>query len=69
MIQIYGKENCSNCKILKNILDDRNIPYNYIEDIKTLMIIGSKEKIMSAPIISYNSNFYSMTKFLEVINL
>ena len=38
MIKVYGKENCSKCTSLKGILTDRNIEFEYIEDVKTLMI-------------------------------
>lgn len=67
MIKIYGKENCGNCVSLKNILIDRNIEFEYIEDIKTLMIVASKARIMSAPVVEYKGEFYNMNKFLEVI--
>jgi len=43
MIKVYGKENCSKCTSLKGILTDRNIEFEYIEDMKTLMIVASKE--------------------------
>ena len=35
MIKVYGKENCSKCTSLKGILTDRNIEFEYIEDVKT----------------------------------
>ena len=62
MIKVYGKENCSKCTSLKGILTDRNI-----EDVKTLMIVASKARIMSAPVIEYNDTIYSMEAFLKVI--
>jgi len=62
MIKVYGKENCSKCTSLKGILTDR-----YIEDVKTLMIVASKARIMSAPVIEYNDTIYSMEAFLKVI--
>ena len=64
MIKVYGKENCSKCTSLKGILTDRNIE---IEDVKTLMIVASKARIMSAPVIEYNDTVYSMEAFLKVI--
>ena len=67
MIKVYGKENCSKCTSLKNILASRNIEFEYIEDLKTLMIVASKARIMSAPFIEYNNNVYTMEAFLEVI--
>lgn len=67
MIKVYGKENCGKCMSLKNILTDRNIEFEYIEDLKALMVVASKARIMSAPVIEYNNNVYSMEAFLEVI--
>ena len=67
MIKVYGKENCSKCLSLKNILTDRNIEFEYIEDMKILMIVASKARIMSAPVIEYNDSIYTMEAFLKVI--
>ena len=53
--------------IFKNILTDRNIEFEYIEDMKSLMIVASKARIMSAPVIEYNDNVYTMEAFLKVI--
>lgn len=68
MIKIYGKENCSKCETLKNILTDKNINFEYSDDIKTLMVIASKARIMSAPVIDYNGTIYSIEKFLEELS-
>ncbi|MDO4690876.1 MAG: glutaredoxin domain-containing protein [Fusobacterium sp.] len=67
MIKVYGKENCGKCNSLKSILMEKNVDFEYIEDLKTLMIVASKAKIMSAPVIEYNNNVYTMEAFLEVI--
>ena len=67
MIKVYGKENCSKCLSLKGILTDKNIEFEYIEDLKTLMMVASKARIMSAPVVVYNDNVYTMEKILEVI--
>ena len=67
MIKVYGKENCSKCLSLKGILTDKNIEFEYIEDLKTLRMVASKARIMSAPVVEYNDNVYTMEKFLEVI--
>ncbi|WP_022819981.1 glutaredoxin family protein [Fusobacterium russii] len=67
MIRVYGKENCGKCNSLKNILIEKNIDFEYIEDLKRLMIVASKARIMSAPVIEYNDNVYTMEAFLEVI--
>ena len=67
MIKVYGKENCSKCESLKKILEKKEIEYEYNDDLKTLMIVASKARIMSAPVIERDGNFYTMEKFLEVI--
>lgn len=67
MIKVFGKEGCSKCESLKEILNSRGIEYEYIQDLKTLMTVASKARIMSAPVIEKDGSFYPMEKFLEVI--
>ena len=67
MIKVYGKENCGKCVSLKVILENKNLEFEYIEDMKTLMIVASKARIMSAPVVEYNDHVYSMEAFLQVI--
>lgn len=67
MIKVYGKANCSKCQTLKNILDEKKIAYEYIEDLKTLMMVASKARIMSAPVVEKDDKIYSMEQFLEVL--
>ena len=63
MLKIYTKEDCPNCSKLKNILTKYNIEFEVVEDEKELMIIGSKSRIMSAPILESNDKFYSYIDF------
>lgn len=67
MIKVFGKDNCSKCEEIKVILENKNIKFEYFNDLKTLMLIGSKSRIMSAPIIEYNERYYSMEDFLKEI--
>lgn len=67
MIKVYGKNNCSRCQILKNRLDEMKIDYEYIEDLKTLMMVASKARIMSAPVVEKDEKIYTMEQFLEVL--
>lgn len=67
MIKIYGKENCKQCEELKTKLINSGVKFEYIEDIKELRIIASREKIMSAPIVKYNDKFFTMNSFLEEV--
>lgn len=68
MIRVYGKEDCAKCKTLKSILEGKQIPFEYIEDRKQLMMVASKARIMSAPVIEYQEKAYSMDDFLKVIS-
>lgn len=67
MIKVYGKTNCSKCENLKNILNGRGISFEYNDDLKTLMTVASKARIMSAPVVEKDGSYYTMEKFLEVI--
>lgn len=67
MIKVYGKVGCTKCVSLKDKLSADNVAFEYIEDLRTLMIVGSKAQIMSAPIVEYNNKFYTMEEFLEVL--
>lgn len=67
MIKIYGKENCSRCETLKRTLERKGLDYEYTQDLKTLMTVASKARIMSAPVVEKDGKFYTMESFLEVI--
>lgn len=67
MIKVYGKTDCGRCQTLKNILEDKKIEFEYIEDLKTLMMVASKARIMSAPVVEKDGKIYSMEQFLEVL--
>jgi len=55
------------CKNLKSILEGKKMEFEYVEDKKQLMMIASKARIMSAPVIEYQEKVYSMDDFLKVI--
>lgn len=67
MIKVFGKEGCNKCESLKKILDNKGIEYEYIQDLRTLMTVASKNRIMSAPVIEKDGKYFPMEKFLEVI--
>ena len=67
MIKVFGKEGCSKCESLKRTLDNKGIEYEDIQDLKTLMTVASKNRIMSAPVIEKDGEYYTMEKLLEVI--
>lgn len=69
MLRIYTKSNCPNCLQLKNVLTNWNIPFKCTEDEKELMKVGSKSRIMSAPILEYNEKYYSYQDFNNFIEI
>ena len=68
-LKVYGKQNCGNCISLKNILDNNKIEYEYSDDQKELMKIGSTTRIMSAPIVEYNGKYYTMQEIIKILNI
>lgn len=67
MIKIFGKDGCSKCESMKKILDDKGMEYEYTNNLKTLMTVASKARIMSAPVIEKEGKYYTMEQFLEVL--
>lgn len=68
-LKVYGKQNCGNCVSLKNILDNNKIEYEYSDDQKELMKIGSATRIMSAPIVEYDGKYYTMQEIIKILNI
>lgn len=60
-------ENCTNCESLVKLLVERGLEFEYICDIKQTRIIGSKNRIMSAPIVDYQGRIMSAPQFIEVL--
>ena len=69
MIKIYSKENCPNCKELKIILTNKNIEFEETQNEKELMMVGSKSRIMSAPILEINEKYYSFQDFNNFLDI
>lgn len=69
MLKIYTKKDCSNCLQLKKVLNNYNIEFELIEDEKELMKVGSKSRIMSAPILEMNEKYYSYQDFSNFFEL
>ncbi len=63
MLKIYTKKDCPNCLQLKNVLINNNIGFELVEDEVELMKVGSKSRIMSAPILEINEKYYSYQDF------
>lgn len=69
MLKIYTKKDCPNCLQLKNVLINNNIGFELVEDEKELMKVGSKSRIMSAPILELNEKYYSYQDFSSFFEL
>ena len=69
MLKLYIKSNCPNCSQLKNVLTNYNIPFEVVEDEKELMKVGSKSRILSAPILEINERQYSCLDFNNFIEI
>jgi len=66
-ITIYGLEHCSQCKMLKRKLEEKNIEFFYIEDEETIMKIAEKTGIMSVPIVEIDGKVYNKTNAEKII--
>ena len=69
MLKIYTKKDCPNCLQLKKVLNNYNIEFELVEDEKELMRIGSKSRIMSAPVLEMNEKYYSYIDFSNFFEL
>lgn len=69
MLKIYTKKDCPNCLQLKNVLINNNIGFELVEDEVELMKVGSKSRIMSAPILEINEKYYSYQDFSNFFEL
>lgn len=69
MLKIYTKKDCPNCLQLKNVLINNNIGFELVEDEVELMKVGSKSRIMSAPILELNEKYYSYQDFSNFFEL
>jgi len=68
MIKIYAIPGCTRCEMLKNILDNRNMEYEYFCDIVETTKIGADNNISTAPIVEYKDKFYTYADFVKEIN-
>ena len=67
MIKVYGKEGCSNCEKLKKELFEKNINFEYIEDMSKAIELGGKAGIKSLPVVDIEGNIFDYNKTVEYI--
>lgn len=72
MIKVIGKENCSQCLLIKNLLTNKGIKFNYIdlhslskEEQNNYIKKAQQNKIMQLPLIIENNDFISLHKFIS----
>ena len=68
MIKVYGRQNCPNCDKIKKMLEEKNIKFDYIEDMDTAIKLGRENKIMSLPICVVENNVLDFNKTKDYIN-
>jgi glutaredoxin 1 len=72
MITVYGKHGCGYCVKAKNLLESKNIPYQYItigEDIGVTEFVEMYPNVKSAPFILNKNNviggYDNLQKYIE----
>jgi len=75
MINVYGKHDCTYCAAAKNLLDSKNIPYNYFnvgEDVGIDFVIETFPGVRTVPIVQVNGKhiggYDELREYLEEIS-
>ena len=55
MIKFYSSH-CPKCKVLKKLMDEKNIDYQEIDDESIYMKVARENRIMSMPFAEINGN-------------
>ena len=67
-MQVYSKEHCAKCTIVKNLLSSKNIPYVLIDDYESVLQKAKELNMMEMPIIFINPNeVYSGTEAVKYL--
>lgn len=67
-IKVYGRQACPNCDKIKKMLEEKNIKFDYIEDMETAITLGRENKIMSLPICVVDGSVLDFNKTKDYIN-
>lgn len=67
MIKYYST-NCPQCNQIKKLMDNKNIEYEYITDIETIMSVADEHNIKSAPFAEVYDEIMTAQKLLKFIN-
>ncbi len=62
MIQLYSTNNCPNCRVLKQILENKNIKYNEVDMATPAALTELRMNgvfTMSAPVLQVDNRFFT----------
>lgn len=59
---------CPKCKILIKKLQQKEIPFELVDDEETVMKIASTNCIQSVPFVKYKGNIYLFEEIVKMIN-
>ena len=59
---------CPKCKILIKKLQQKEIPFELVDDEETVMKIASTNCIQSVPFVEYKGNIYLFEEIVKLIN-
>lgn len=68
-IIVYGTPTCSQCKMFKEKLKENDIDFNSSDDLETLLDLSEKTRIMSAPIVKIEDEFFDIMGAFKKIGL
>lgn len=66
MIKLYTT-NCPKCKVLEKKLDELHVAYEKVSDIDEILNVSKQQKIMSAPILQVDDDYYKFADAVELL--
>lgn len=64
----FYSNNCSRCKVLKKIMDEKGMEYTLISDVDVIYDVAEKANINSMPFAEIDGKMLSTTELQEYIN-
>ncbi len=68
MIQLYSTNNCPNCRVLKQFLENKNIKYEEVDMATPAALTELRMNgvfTMSAPVLQVNNRFFTTKELLS----
>ena len=66
-IKIYGMHGCGKCEMVKKVLNNKGIDYEYIDDMKTTLDKAIQHKIRVAPVCVVDTKAMNSEEFLSLV--